>query len=217
MGNGCTERQCNFIHSVSWQSWVIRELKALLHFAFFRATCLAIALQDKLHETLPIVIYTEQMKMLRDKLQKPLRKVEIGSTSFSDFNRVSLDHARCEICCTKHSCSVTASLTIWQFFADTISSSQSRDTSAWLWWKQMYCEWMQFHSFSLVTELSYVMGTNGRSVNNRLPFRWSPSWTGGFSRLFFFFFFSVLLEKESALPVVSKEFKNDKNVNNLHI
>ena len=34
---------------------------------------------------------------------------------------------------------------------------------------------------------------------------------------FRFFFSLVLLEKESALPVVSKEFKNYKNVNNLHI
>ena len=115
-GNKCTGRGCNFIYSISWQSWVIREFKALLHFAIFRATCLAIALEDKLHEALPIVIYTEQMKILRDKLQKPLRKVEIGSSFFNDFNRLSLDHARCEASCTKHLCSVTASLTMWQFF-----------------------------------------------------------------------------------------------------
>ena len=97
--------------SLDWQT--TQNFKALSHCAMFRATCLATPLRQKSHEILHI--YLTLIRLLsrcvvycggeycvggqlvcdifslfrRDKLQKPLRKAEHGSTFCNDFKQLS--------------------------------------------------------------------------------------------------------------------------------
>ena len=55
--------QVSFLTQVYYKA--LSSVEALLHSASFRATCIATPLRDKLYEILPNVIYTEQLKTLR--------------------------------------------------------------------------------------------------------------------------------------------------------